>query len=605
VNKRRKVLGLTELQQLTADTQLDLGLSAEARVESFNKASALRDLKAFRDAIPGLPSRGQAAAGDILASLERLENDPGLLVALQRRNFIEKGLEFVDSSACPLCDTEWDNEQHLREHLKSKLEKSEEARLVQQRLLDNGRKLVGEVVSIKGLIALASQVAREQGDQECIALLAEWKTKLEQLEKAFTSIDGLTGLKDQLSTGWVGVPDRLTTTVDVLRQKVEARPDPTATLEAQTFLTTAQVRLRDFREALRKSKAANLAMDAAKSAYKIYCDVMEAELNKLYEDVRDDFSKFYRAINEDDEDDFTAKLTPSAGKLDFDVSFYGRGMYPPGAFHSEGHQDSMGVCLYLALMKRLFGNGFTFALLDDVVMSVDSGHRYEFCKLLKTQFPNTQFVITTHDRVWAEQMKSAGLVTSKTSLAFHSWTIDTGPLVESNAEIWEEIEAALAKGKVDAAAGALRHHLEYVSRLLADQLAASPVFRSDGNYELGDLLPAALSRMKQLLGKAINSAQSWGFQDKKQDAMKRKESLSQSNAAADVERWAVNKAVHYNEWANFGRRDFEPVVKAFHDLLEMFRCPDCDSWLYVSPRHSPEMLRCTCSTISLNLTEKK
>jgi len=37
----------------------------------------------------------------------------------------------------------------------------------------------------------------------------------------------------------------------------------------------------------------------------------------------------------------------------------------------------MGVCLYLALMKRLFGKRITFALLDDVVMSVDAGHRYQ------------------------------------------------------------------------------------------------------------------------------------------------------------------------------------------------------------------------------------
>ena len=107
----------------------------------------------------------------------------------------------------------------------------------------------------------------------------------------------------------------------------------------------------------------------------------------------------------------------------------------------------MGVCLYLALMKRLFGDRFTFALLDDVVMSVDAGHRYQFCKLLKTYFPDTQFIITTHDRLWAEQMKSAGLVTAKTSIAFHSWTIDTGPLVESNQEIWDEIAAALGKGR--------------------------------------------------------------------------------------------------------------------------------------------------------------
>jgi hypothetical protein len=287
------------------------------------------------------------------------------------------------------------------------------------------------------------------------------------------------------------------------------------------------------------------------------------------------------------------------------VNFYERGLFPPGAYHSEGHQDSMGVCLYLALMKRLFGNDFTFALLDDVVMSVDSSHRYQFCKLLKTRFKDTQFVITTHDRLWAEQMKSAGLVSGKTSLAFHSWTIDTGPLVESNVEVWDEIAAALAKGKIGIASGILRRHLEYVSRHLADQLGASTVFRADGGYELNDLLPPVLGRLKALSGKAADAAQSWGDDAAKSLATDRKTKLSNSNAASSVEQWAINKAVHYNEWENFGKRDFEPVAKAFKELLDCFKCESCDSWLYVTPRHIPTSLRCACNKVNLNLESKK
>ena len=331
---------------------------------------------------------------------------------------------------------------------------------------------------------------------------------------------------------------------------------------------------------------------------------MEEELDALYDDVQEDFSTFYRAINEDDEVKFTAKLTPSEGRLDLDVNFYERGLFPPGAYHSEGHQDGMGVCLYLALMKRLFRERFTIALLDDVVMSVDSGHRYQFCKLLKTHFPGTQFVITTHDRLWAEQMKSAGLITAKTALAFHSWTVDTGPLVESNVEIWDEIAAALAKGKVEAAAAGLRHHLEYASRHLADHLGARPVFRADGDYELGELLPSVLARMKDLCGKAADVAQSWGNSTAKEAATAWKRTLTGSNAASNVEQWAVNKAVHYNEWANFGRKDFEPVVAAFRELLDCFRCKNCQSWLYVTPRGKPEALRCHCSAINMNLKTK-
>lgn len=59
----------------------------------------------------------------------------------------------------------------------------------------------------------------------------------------------------------------------------------------------------------------------------------------------------------------------------------------------------MGLCLYLALMKHTLGDRFTFAVLDDVLMSVDAGHRREVCRLLKSEFPRTQFILTTHDRV--------------------------------------------------------------------------------------------------------------------------------------------------------------------------------------------------------------
>ena len=66
----------------------------------------------------------------------------------------------------------------------------------------------------------------------------------------------------------------------------------------------------------------------------------------------------------------------------------------------------------------------------------------------------------------------------------------------------------------------------------------------------------------------------------------------------------MNKAVHYNEWANFGKKDFEPVVAAFRDLLGCFRCEPCESWVYVTPRVNPESLRCDCNAISLNLKPK-
>jgi hypothetical protein len=606
VNARRKLLGLSEIAKLTADTKLDTGLSVAVGAPEFNKQSALRDLKALSAAALLFPNVGKTEAATIISALVTLESDPALFASLRRRPLIEKGIDLLDGPDCPLCDHPWGNEQHLREHLKSKLSKSEDARKLQQALLDNGASLAREARGLASLLALVQKVAVELSEAGFAELLGKWRTDLDELQTKLANIDGITSLKQRLQGSWLKAPEALSSALKALTGKVESKPDQTTALDAQTFLTTAQLRLGDYRSSMRENKAAELASKAAIAAYDVYCSVMEEELNALYDDVQADFSTFYKTINEDDEVKFTAKLTPSAGKLDFDVNFYERGLFPPGAYHSEGHQDSMGVCLYLALMKRLFGDQFTFALLDDVVMSVDAGHRYQFCKLLKTHFPNTQFVITTHDRLWAEQMKSAGLVTAKTSIAFHSWTIDTGPLVESNVEIWDEIAAALAKGKVEVAAAALRHHLEYVSRHLADQLGATPTFKADGNYELGELLPSVLARMKSLCGKAADAAQSWGNTTAKDAATKLKTTLSTSNAATNVEQWAVNRAVHYNEWANFGKKDFEPVVAAFKELLACFRCESatCQSWLYVSPRGTPESLRCGCNAVNMNLKLK-
>jgi cellobiose-specific phosphotransferase system component IIA len=604
VNQRRKVLTLPEITELTADTKVTAGLSDAAKPFDFNKESALRDLRALADAAEGFPDLAKIEMARILSELGRLEADPVLLVALQRRSFIEKGLDLVDGPDCPLCDIPWEDERHLRDHLQAKLEKSGEAGKLHQSLVNNGTAIARDVIRVIGLLTPIQKLAEGHAESGFAQILTAWKNDLETLKVKLATVEGLAETKDRLTTGWLETPRAFDKGLRSLTEKINAKPDQTATLNAQTFLTTAQLRLDDYREAMRKNRAAEIAWNSAKVAYEIYCSVLEDELNTLYNEVQEDFSAFYRAINEDDEDTFTAKLTPSEGKLDLNVNFYERGLFPPGAYHSEGHQDGMGVCLYLALMKRLFGNRFTLALLDDVVMSVDAGHRYQFCKLLKTQFPDTQFIITTHDRLWAEQMKSAGLVTSKTSIAFHSWTVDTGPLVESNKEIWDEIDAALAKGKVEVAAAALRHHLEYVSRLLADQLGATPQFRADGNYELGELLPSVLARLKSLYGKAADAAQSWGNNVDKENAGKAKATLSASAGASNVENWAVNKAVHYNEWANFGKKDFMPVVAAFKELLECFRCEDCDSWIYITPRNTPDSLRCACNAININLKPK-
>ena len=77
-----------------------------------------------------------------------------------------------------------------------------------------------------------------------------------------------------------------------------------------------------------------------------------------------------------------------------------------------------------------------------------------------------------------------------------------------------------------------------------------------------------------------------------------KELVKQTNA----EQWAINPSVHFNEWANLHRDEFQEVADAFKKLLESMRCEACQSYLYILPRGgNAEEMRCSCGAMSINL----
>jgi energy-coupling factor transporter ATP-binding protein EcfA2 len=606
VNKRRQILGVVDITVLTRDTDVTEGIAQGGgggeMVQS--KESALVDLGAVSELLnKGLEAPTQTAVMELLKDYAAIEADPGLLDIIKRQPFLQDGLGFIDGPACPLCDTAWDIEA-LRKHLQEKLEKSETAKQTRDRIVKGGQAIATAALTVREQFSFVPQLPESAG--ALAARLQHWAGELSTFSEGLTSLDGVLAAKDRIAAGWAKPPVELAADLKEIEAQVKKRPDKSATEQARNFLVLAQERLTNWRRARRDFEEKKVNAARGRAVYKTYCDVSEKALTKLYEEVEEEFSEFYRLINHDDEGEFKAKLEPEDGKLGLLVDFHKKGMFPPGAYHSEGHQDGMGVCLYLALMKRVLGTSFTFAVLDDVVMSVDSQHRKQFCKLLKSKFPETQFVITTHDQVWARQIRSEGLIGAKAHVAFHTWTVETGPVLDEVAEVWDQIDKDLAKNEVPTAAGRLRRHLEYVAADLADELGAKVKYRADGGYDMGELLSAVISRQGELLKQAARAAKSWGDDEqikKVEELQKARTEIMKEKGGED---WVINKAIHYNEWATLFREDFKPVVEVFKRLLQLFRCakPKCDSWMSVTPRNEPVDLRCSCGTLRLNLKEK-
>jgi predicted RNA-binding protein Jag len=605
INEKRRLLNLTELAELTADTNINAeNIRQNGSVPPFSRATALSDLATLTEHIES--SQGQAFLKGYLLQLDTLKQDPTLLAQIKRANFYQQGLNLLteDDDACPFCDTEWEIAS-LIARLKTKLETAQAAQKTNENLNKAARKLQEYIQRLIDLLNKAVKIAQAVDKEQESASLSEWIVVLSSISRKLTPIDALLDAEEEVRNFWQRILHKITDEIFITHAAVSARPDNSAELEARDFLTIAQERLQQYRVAQYEFERQTQASFAAKTALNAYNNAVEEKLGGLYAQVESKLADYYGFINQEDEAQFSAKLEPKKASLIFEVDFYNRGLFPPAAYHSEGHQDSMGLCLYLALMQQLMQGELSFVVLDDVVMSVDIQHRREVCRLFKERFPSTQFILTTHEQAWHRQMVAHGLISKKSSITFRNWTVEHGPLAEESPEVWVEIDDDLQNNNVSAAAAKLRRHLEYIAREIAERLRAQVTFQGDGNYDLGGLLPPALSRITKYLKDAKNAARSWKDDEAENRAQVLLENFEAKQKAVNMEQWAINTAVHYNPWENFSKEDFIPVVEAYKELLSLIHCEKCETWLYVSPlKGNAESFRCTCAQINFNLKSK-
>jgi hypothetical protein len=229
--------------------------------------------------------------------------------------------------------------------------------------------------------------------------------------------------------------------------------------------------------------------------------------------------------------------------------------------------------------------------------------------VLASNFPNKQFIITTHDTTWANQLRGEGLVNRKQMLKFSDWSVDSGPRVHYAADMWSRIDEDLAKNDISAASAKLRNGLEEYTRFVCHNLRAKVPYTLDDGGNLGDFLPAAISTHNDLLSKAKEAANSWNQRDVVKALNQRSEKANEIITRALGEQRSINITVHFNDWANFSKEDFEPVVTAFRELCDsVFACDNegCDAVLKVTFDGAKIVgVRCKCGTVNWNLKKKE
>lgn len=194
-----------------------------------------------------------------------------------------------------------------------------------------------------------------------------------------------------------------------------------------------------------------------------FSETKKNKIKELFEDIGCLIGEYYKFIHGDDYIN-NPKVTVQSSKGLVLALLFGDDEGDPRSYSSEGHLDSLGLCIFLAFAKLY--NRYNFLILDDIISTVDLDHKERIIHLLFEKFPDYTFIITTHNKLWFEQLKRLASSNNKqnefTFMEILDWDKNEGPILSRNMTDKKRIEEHLEVNDTFAAGNAIRRYFEFV-----------------------------------------------------------------------------------------------------------------------------------------------
>jgi DNA repair exonuclease SbcCD ATPase subunit len=293
----------------------------------------------------------------------------------------------------------------------------------------------------------------------------------------------------------------------------------------------------------------------------------KATVQKLLDAIVNTADKYFQKIHPGEEIGKPELIVSSrgTGSIELKSEFHGETGDPRGHY-SEGHVDSLGLCLFLAIrrLQSLQKPELSLLILDDVMHSVDARHRLDTANLIIEEFSDHQIIITTHDPFWFEYLK---MITKKSKNMFGykriaEWTLQDGPIFGDHFSNYEWLASSSARSaKPSDRVGKAGLLLEEMLQNLCNNLAISVTFKIRGDYTVEPLWSGFYSTAKKHIG-FIASADNI---------------LQQIEDLKSLRNWA---GAHWNQWAQtLTSSEADRFVDSVISLRSIVYCEECNQFI--------------------------
>lgn len=569
----KKVKTTEKGEQIAWLEQVRVNVSTSKKIPSF-----LEELKQVLTSHNKLASQREKVEASVLHGLYRAGAEA-----------LEKG--WAKAGECPLCKQPIDTDQ-LLESLKKEMESI-------QGLLEERNKTVEQIKLLRDRIRpLKESLSSSLEDRVKESLLAPHQ--FETFKSWPDLFDRWGELTDKVEASPESVTfdlpsadsqNALGTTLTQLEETIESKKKILAgTDEERRFYQNIQklkslrddyIRLGEIQGKIRTYEGQISSLE------KIYREFEEKEresLSRVLEAISKDVNEYFKFLHpSEDFDQIQLVLTERRG-LEFELKFYGRPISPPLKVLSESHLNSLGISLFLASAQH-FNKTNGFLILDDVVSSFDVNHRRSLARLLRDGFPDTQFLLFTHDDLWFDLLKQDLPPNSWLFKELAKWSHENGvQIIESPMTLRERIQHCLDTSDINGAANKCRILIEGVLKQICEDLGVRLEYRSrekNDRREARELIDGLTTYLKA-----------------NQSLRQRESKLLFSDLRAD--QLLANIGSHHRNLGatSLARGDIETTLKDIDEFEALFICSNCSkpAKISYSPRGS-KLKQCECGNL--------
>jgi len=491
---------------------------------------------------------------------------------LELVNLLKTGRTFIheqEARTCPLCEQPIEREIVLSRidtrltTLRELSSKASEVRRTSVQVIDGLRRICDRMESVIPKTKLFGELSDET------AKLSQSWSSLKTLTGKVVSAGDLTSAIPveefrELTIEVKNLTDSISQKCGRLLDLVGLTEQEKQVLEIVRVIQQLASKARDMERVNGSLKAYDQYAETAEKIYSSFSDAKKAKIQEVYNSIQGNVETFYTMLHPQ-EPHKNIELTIALGRrasTEMKIESFGRPGEDPRALTSEGHLDSLGLCIFLAFVKK-FNEDCPLIVLDDVVATVDATHRENICRLLHEQFPDKQLIITTCDGVWYEQLcasqRAYRVDGNFKNLSIVGWSVETGPRIRPYKPRWEKIQEKIERGDKTGAGNEARQYLEWVLEELCRSMEALVPVKGPRGYEIGHLFDPAKKRLEKLL---------------KEDDFKR----TAVQAFRDLERTVImgNILSHNNLLAgSVSMNEIRSFCSCVNNLNEVFLCPTC------------------------------